>query len=82
MEPTDPSQGCTWTATVQEGEEGSPETLNPEKEYIPLEVINKKGTTLPSTGGMGTTIFYAVGSILVLGAAIILIAKKRANVEK
>ena len=58
------------------------ETLNPEKEYIPLEVINKKGTTLPSTGGMGTTIFYAVGSILVLGAAIILIAKKRANVEK
>ncbi len=82
VEPTDPSQGCTWTATVQEGEEGSPETLNPEKEYIPLEVINKKGTTLPSTGGMGTTIFYAVGSILVLGAAIILIAKKRANVEK
>ena len=46
------------------------------------EIKNTKLASLPSTGGMGTTIFYAVGSILVLGAAIILIAKKRANVEK
>lgn len=40
-------------------------------------VVNKSGSTLPSTGGMGTTIFYVVGSILVLGAAILLITKKR-----
>lgn len=40
-------------------------------------VVNKKGSSLPSTGGMGTTIFYVVGSILVLGAAILLITKKR-----
>ena len=33
--------------------------------------------TFASTGGMGTTIFYVVGSILVLGAAILLITKKR-----
>lgn len=40
-------------------------------------VVNKSGKTLPTTGGMGTTIFYVVGSILVLGAAILLITKKR-----
>ena len=44
---------------------------------LETNVINKSGSTLPSTGGMGTTIFYVVGSILVLGAAILLITKKR-----
>lgn len=41
------------------------------------DVVNKSGSTLPTTGGMGTTIFYVVGSVLVLGAAILLITKKR-----
>ena len=44
---------------------------------LSTDVINNKGSELPSTGGMGTTIFYVVGSILVLGAAILLITKKR-----
>ena len=44
---------------------------------LTTDVVNKKGSSLPSTGGMGTTIFYVVGSILVLGAAILLITKKR-----
>ena len=35
------------------------------------------GPTLPSTGGIGTTIFYVAGSILVLAAAILLITKRR-----
>ena len=42
-----------------------------------VEIENKSGTELPSTGGIGTTIFYVLGSILVLGAAVLLIAKKR-----
>ena len=42
-------------------------------------VINVAGNTLPSTGGMGTTIFYVLGSILAIGAAILLISKKRMN---
>lgn len=42
-----------------------------------VTIANNKGSNLPSTGGMGTTIFYVVGSILVLGAAILLITKKR-----
>ncbi len=44
-----------------------------------VEVANSTGSELPSTGGMGTTIFYVLGSILVLGAAVLLITKKRMN---
>lgn len=40
-------------------------------------IKNFTGTTLPGTGGIGTTIFYVVGGILVVGAAVLLIAKKR-----
>ena len=42
-----------------------------------VKVLNQSGTELPSTGGMGTTIFYVLGSILVLGAAVLLITRKR-----
>jgi fimbrial isopeptide formation D2 family protein/LPXTG-motif cell wall-anchored protein len=45
-------------------------------------IINRKGSLLPSTGGMGTTILYVVGSILVLVAAILLITKKRMDAAK
>ena len=44
-----------------------------------FQVENRAGNTLPSTGGMGTTIFYVLGSILAIGAAILLISKKRMN---
>ena len=40
-------------------------------------IINKSGTVLPSTGGIGTTIFYVVGGVLVLAAIILLVTKKR-----
>ena len=50
---------------------------NAEKGTATVTIANNKGANLPSTGGMGTTIFYVVGSILVLGAAILLITKKR-----
>ena len=41
------------------------------------EIINVAGSTLPSTGGIGTTIFYIVGGILVAGSLIFLVTKKR-----
>jgi len=40
-------------------------------------VINNSGVVLPSTGGMGTTIFYVVGGLLMVGAAVLLVTKKR-----
>lgn len=44
---------------------------------VTAEVENKTGTTLPSTGGMGTTVFYVLGTVLVLGAVVLLVTKKR-----
>ena len=43
------------------------------------KVENNKGTVLPSTGGIGTTIFYVAGAVLVLGAAAIVIARRKAE---
>jgi fimbrial isopeptide formation D2 family protein/LPXTG-motif cell wall-anchored protein len=43
------------------------------------EIPNTEGTTLPSTGGIGTTIFYIVGGILLVGAAIILVSRRKAH---
>ena len=47
-------------------------------EFI-LTVINKTGTELPSTGGIGTTMFYVVGGVLILAAVVVLMVKKRMN---
>lgn len=46
---------------------------------VTAEVENKTGTTLPSTGGVGTTVFYVLGAVLVLGAVVLLVTKKRMN---
>ena len=45
------------------------------------EINNQSGTELPSTGGMGTTIFYVLGSVLVIGAAVLLVTKKRMSTK-
>mgnify|MGYP004643214519 CR=1 FL=1 len=42
-----------------------------------VEIENKTGSLLPSTGGRGTTLFYILGGILVLGSAVVLITKRR-----
>lgn len=44
---------------------------------LSTNVINKSGTTLPGTGGIGTTIFYVIGGGLMVAAAVLLVAKKR-----
>lgn len=41
------------------------------------DVVNLSGTVLPTTGGIGTTIFYLLGGALVLGAVVLLVVKKR-----
>ncbi len=44
---------------------------------VNITVENNRGTTLPGTGGIGTTIFYVIGGGLMVAAAILLITKKR-----
>lgn len=53
-----------------------------ESGIVATDIENNKGAELPETGGMGTTIFYVLGAILVLGAGGLLIARKRTDSEK
>lgn len=59
-------------------------TFTPSDDYAQLstDVVNKSGSLLPETGGIGTTIFYIVGVVLVLGAGVLLVTKKRMNADK
>lgn len=47
------------------------------EEVTEVEVENKTGTVLPSTGGVGTTMIYLVGAVLVLGSGVVLVTKRR-----
>lgn len=53
------------------------ETLNSMPSGENVKVLNNTGSLLPSTGGMGTTLFYIFGAILVIGSGVVLITKKR-----
>lgn len=48
-----------------------------QSQHLDNKIVNLSGTVLPSTGGIGTTIFYVVGGGLMVAAAILLITKKR-----
>ena len=49
---------------------------------LSTDVINNAGSTLPSTGGIGTTIFYILGSLLVVVAGVVLVTRKRMNASE
>lgn len=59
--------------------EGTPEgiSISDENGLLASTIPNSKGSLLPSTGGIGTTIFYVVGAVLAIGAGILLVTKKR-----
>ena len=53
------------------------------KSSLPLTVINNPGSTLPSTGGIGTKLFFIFGAVMAIGSGIYLVTKKRmAGVEE
>lgn len=46
---------------------------------LSTNVVNYQGSQLPETGGIGTTIFYVIGTILVAGTGVVLITRRRMN---
>lgn len=44
---------------------------------VKVTVENNQGATLPETGGMGTTLFYIIGGLLVVGAGVLLVVRIR-----
>ena len=74
---------CTWTLVKTVN--GTSQTLTSKDNFdaglFAFDIQNNQGAELPETGGIGTTIFYIVGGILVVGAAILLVTKKRMSKE-
>ena len=66
---------------TNEGSDAVIDWTEEEPVEIPSQIKNVQGTELPATGGMGTTLFYVIGSILVIGAGIVLVAKKRMSAQ-
>ena len=63
----------TFTATVNGDAVSADETTN----LFPVDIVNVAGNVLPTTGGIGTIIFYVLGSLLVVGCGIVLISRRR-----
>lgn len=71
---------CTWNYVGSS--QGVEVVQNSEGKFeYYVNIVNKSGSLLPETGGIGTTIFYIIGGILVVGAAILLVTKKRMSKE-
>ncbi len=72
----------TWDAT--NGFNISGASYDEETDTFEIKVENSKGSILPHTGGIGTTIFMVIGAFLVLGAAVVLVSvivsRRRENV--
>ena len=66
--------------TIVIGENGVVNATNEAPQGVDeVKVLNQSGVELPSTGGIGTTIFYVGGGVLILAAIVLLIAKRRAK---
>lgn len=59
---------------------GANTTTQPNREQT-TTVVNNAGSELPSTGGIGTTMFYVIGAILVLGAGVLLVTRRRMSAK-
>ena len=57
--------------------DGEPQPGNTETGIVEVTVENNRGATLPETGGMGTTLFYIIGGLLVVGAGVLLVVRIR-----
>ena len=70
------------TATVDQDGNGTATVSYGENSTGTVMVLNQTGAELPSTGGVGTTVFYVVGGLLVAVAVVLLVTKKKMSVNK
>lgn len=66
------TNGPAWTATKDNAAITMTDTAT-----VAFNVVNNEGATLPSTGGIGTKLFYIIGGLLVAGSVVLLVTKKR-----
>ena len=80
----DYTSAATVLASITGELEGEAMTEKADGKHGTLEgtIANSNVSTLPSTGGMGTILFYTVGGILVIGAGVVLVTKKRSKNEQ
>lgn len=83
LKETEAPKGYNLLKTIQNIEilEDGSIKLNDTENKGNVRVQNNKGSLLPSTGGMGTTLIYLIGGALVLGSGIVLANKKRAKAK-
>lgn len=83
LKETEAPKGYNLLKTIQKIEilEDGSIKLNDTENKGNVRVQNNKGSLLPSTGGMGTTLIYLIGGALVLGSGIVLANKKRAKAK-
>ena len=70
------------TVNSEVATEDNPATADvTEENYLVIEeaVVNESGVELPSTGGIGTTLFYIIGAVLVIGSGVVLVTHRRMN---
>ena len=60
---------------LNDAEQGTPGAVD--TGVVKIQVANNQGATLPETGGMGTTLFYIIGGLLVVGAGVLLVVRIR-----
>lgn len=72
------------TLTALTGTDGKEFTMtsNVDTGKLSKDIVNQKGSTLPSTGGMGTTLLYTIGGVLVAVSAVGLIARRKMSAEQ
>lgn len=72
----------TFSGEITSGNVGEMKfTANKENGTLSTIIQNKPGSSLPETGGMGTTVLYAAGTLMILAAAAFLVMKKKAETK-
>ena len=70
----------SFSGNITSGNVGTMEfTANKASGTLSTKVVNKPGSSLPETGGMGTTILYVAGAVMILAAGVFLVMQKKAE---